>query len=64
MNPPFTRSVGGNLLFGNRPPPGRRKLQDELARRLRERQASATAGLGAAFVAAVAPRLRILARGV
>ena len=58
MNPPFTRSVGGNLLFGNRPPADRRKLQDELARRLREQQASSTAGLGAAFVAAVAPRLR------
>ncbi len=58
MNPPFTRSVGGNLLFGNRQPADRRKLQDELSRRLRERQASSTAGLGAAFVAAVAPRLR------
>ena len=58
MNPPFTRSVGGNLLFGNRQPADRRKLQDELARRLRSRQASATAGLGAAFVAAAAPRLR------
>ena len=58
MNPPFTRSVGGNLLFGNRQPADRRKLQDELSRRLRARQASATAGLGAAFVAAAAPRLR------
>ena len=58
MNPPFTRSVGGNLLFGNRQPADRRRLQDELARRLREQQASATAGLGAAFVAAAAPRLR------
>ena len=58
MNPPFTRSVGGNLLFGNRPPADRRRLQDELSRRLKEQQASATAGLGAAFVAAAAPRLR------
>ena len=58
MNPPFTRSVGGNLLFGNRQPADRRRLQDELSRRLREQQASSTAGLGAAFVAAVAPRLR------
>ena len=58
MNPPFTRSVGGNLLFGNRQPADRRRLQDELSRRLREQQASATAGLGAAFVAAAAPRLR------
>ena len=58
MNPPFTRSVGGNLLFGSLPQGERRRLQDELSRRLRERQASATAGLGAAFVAAAAPRLR------
>ena len=58
MNPPFTRSVGGNLLFGNRQPADRRKLQNELSRRLRARDASATAGLGAAFVAAVAPSLR------
>ena len=63
MNPPFTRSVGGNLLFGSLPPAVRRKLQDELSRRLkptkgRERRASATAGLGAAFVAAASPKLR------
>ena len=58
MNPPFTRSVGGNLLFGNLPPTERRRLQNELSRRLRSRQASATAGLGAAFVAAAAPKLR------
>ena len=58
MNPPFTRSVGGNLLFGSLPPTERRKLQDELSRRLKSRQASATAGLGAAFVAAASPRLR------
>ena len=58
MNPPFTRSVGGNLLFGSLPQRERRRLQDELSRRLKEQQASATAGLGAAFVAAAAPRLR------
>lgn len=57
MNPPFTRSVIGNLLFGTLPQAERRKLQDELSRRLKSRQASATAGLGAAFVAAVSPRL-------
>ena len=45
MNPPFTRSVGGNLLFGSLPPEERRKLQNELKRRLKSRQASATAGL-------------------
>ena len=58
MNPPFTRSVGGNLLFGSLPQPERRKLQNELARRLKSRQASSTAGLGAAFVAAASPKLR------
>jgi len=58
MNPPFTRSVGGNLLFGSLPQAERRKLQTELSRRLKSRQASATAGLGAAFVAAAAPKLR------
>ena len=58
MNPPFTRSVGGNLLFGSLPTMERRILQDELARRLKSQDASATAGLGAAFVAAAAPKLR------
>ena len=58
MNPPFTRSVGGNLLFGSLPATDRRKLQDELSRRLKSRQATATAGLGAAFVAAASPKLR------
>ena len=58
MNPPFTRSVGGNLLFGSLPQAERRRLQDELSRRLRSRHASATAGLGAAFVAAASPKMR------
>ena len=58
MNPPFTRSVIGNLLFGSLPKAERRKLQDELSRRLKSRRASATAGLGAAFVAAASPKLR------
>ena len=58
MNPPFTRSVGGNLLFGSLPQAQRRRLQNELSARLKARQASATAGLGAAFVAAATPKLR------
>ena len=58
MNPPFTRSVIGNLLFGSLPQTERRRLQDELSRRLKSMDASATAGLGAAFVAAAAPKLR------
>ena len=58
MNPPFTRSVGGNLLFGSLPAPERRMLQDELSRRLKSKRASVTAGLGAAFVAAAWPWIR------
>ena len=50
--------MGGNLLFGSLPAAERRKLQNELSRRLKERRASATAGLGAAFVAAASPKLR------
>ena len=58
MNPPFTRSVGGNLLFGSLPQSERRKLQRELSLRLKSIQASSTAGLGSAFVAAASPKLR------
>ncbi|MDE2801361.1 MAG: hypothetical protein OXK21_00580, partial [Chloroflexota bacterium] len=64
MNPPFTRSVGGNLLFGSLPQAERTVLQRELSRRLGTsktrtvREGTATAGLGAAFVAAASPRLR------
>ena len=59
MNPPFTRSVGGNLLFGSLPQAERSRLQKELSSRLKARQATATAGLGAAFVAAATPKLRL-----
>jgi len=47
MNPPFVRSVGGNLLFGSMPDQ-RGVMQGELARRVRETNlpASSTAGLG------------------
>lgn len=58
MNPPFTRSGFGNLLFGSLPAAERGKLQQELKDRLKSRPATATAGLGAAFVAAVTPKLR------
>jgi len=53
MNPPFTRSVGGNLLFGSSPPAERAAMQKELKKLLRARNisASSTAGLGAIFVA-------------
>jgi len=53
MNPPFTRSVGGNLLFGSLPNKERRPMQTELANLLRRPRvyASSTAGLGSVFVA-------------
>ena len=58
MNPPFTRSVGDNLLFGSLPQPERSKLQKELRRRTKKRDAAVTAGLPPAFIAAAAPKLR------
>ena len=60
MNPPFTRSVGGNLLFGSMPSAERRPMQRELARLLRAPNvhASSTAGLGSVFVAAADRYLR------
>jgi hypothetical protein len=51
MNPPFVRSVGGNLLFGSLPDDERAKLQAELKRMVKTVGASATAGLGSVFVA-------------
>lgn len=50
MNPPFVRSVGGNLLFGSLPDE-RGLLQAELKKRMKKIGASATAGLGSVFVA-------------
>jgi type I restriction-modification system DNA methylase subunit len=49
MNPPFVRSVYGNLLFGSLPEE-RDDLQKELSRRSKALGVSATAGLGALFV--------------
>jgi hypothetical protein len=53
MNPPFTRSVGGNLLFGNLPPKERAKMQARLKGIVAKKmvEASITAGLGSVFVA-------------
>ncbi len=53
MNPPFTRSVGGNLLFGSSPPEERRQMQKKLGRMLRGPKvlANSTAGLGSVFLA-------------
>ena len=50
MNPPFVRSVGGNLLFGSLPDE-RGRMQTELKRRVKTIGASATAGLGSVFMA-------------
>ena len=52
MNPPFTRSVGGNLLFGSLPKKERSKLQKTLNRLLKEKGLAGIgqAGLGAVFV--------------
>lgn len=53
MNPPFTRSVGGNLLFGSLPDADRKKMQKRLADLLKKKKvlANSTAGLGSVFVA-------------
>lgn len=52
MNPPFTRSVGGNLLFGSLPKQERAKLQKELSNLLEKKNLTGIgqAGLGAVFV--------------
>jgi tRNA1(Val) A37 N6-methylase TrmN6 len=53
MNPPFTRSVGGNLLFGSLPDSERSKAQTKLKKMVRryDLPANITAGLGSVFVA-------------
>jgi hypothetical protein len=53
MNPPFTRSVGGNLLFGNLPLAQRTRMQSQLKRLVRKDNipANVTAGLGTVFTA-------------
>lgn len=52
MNPPFTRSVGGNLLFGSLPKSERAELQRYLSRILKGQGLTGIgqAGLGAVFV--------------
>ena len=58
MNPPFTRSAYGNLMFGSVPSNARPKLASRLSALIRRRFASSTSGLGSAFVAAASPKLR------
>lgn len=52
MNPPFTRSVIGNLLFGSFPEGERKEMQSALKKVVKsgDLDASITAGLGALFV--------------
>jgi hypothetical protein len=52
MNAPFTRSVGGNLLFGSLPKDERKELQKVLSQLLKEKGLTGIgqAGLGAVFV--------------
>ena len=53
MNPPFTRSVGGNLLFGSAPDKERAEMQRKLKSMMAKPGvfASITAGLGSVFIA-------------
>jgi hypothetical protein len=53
MNPPYVRSVGGNLLFGSAPEADRTRMQTRLKQLVRrsEVQANITAGLGSVFAA-------------
>jgi hypothetical protein len=53
MNPPFVRSVGGNLLFGSRPDDERAEMQARLKKlvKVSRVKANVTSGLGSVFVA-------------
>lgn len=64
MNPPFTRSVGGNLLFGHAPDKERERMQAALKKLVASQgsRASITAGLGSVFVAAGHQRLNAAGR--
>ena len=56
MNPPYTRP--DKMLFGMKSSAERGKMQQELKNRLKKRRGSAVSGLGGAFVATAAPKLR------
>ncbi|MCM2481829.1 N-6 DNA methylase [Burkholderia glumae] len=63
MNPPFVRSVGGNLLFGSLPDE-RGRLQTELKAMIKDAAkrgypSSATAGLGSVFLALADMQLKV-----
>lgn len=50
MNPPFVRSVGGNLLFGSFPADERGEMQTKLKKLAKKVSANVTSGLGSVFV--------------
>ncbi|MEO0067957.1 MAG: hypothetical protein ABIK23_02345 [candidate division WOR-3 bacterium] len=60
MNPPFTRSTGGSLLFGSLPEIERIKMQGKLKTILKKLKtlANVTAGLGSVFVATAHPYVK------
>lgn len=62
MNPPFVRSVGGNLLFGSLPDVERKQLQIALKDQVKSLQASITAGLGSVFLAIADKYLKVNGR--
>jgi hypothetical protein len=64
INPPFTRSVGGNLLFGSVPEKRRVAMQKRLRKIVAEQKlkASITAGLGSIFVALANRHLEVNGR--
>ncbi|MCY4243908.1 MAG: hypothetical protein OXE47_00985 [Gammaproteobacteria bacterium] len=60
INPPFSRSMGSNQMFGDMPPQARQRMQKALGRDISRHNisASTSAGLGAVILAAAAKRLR------
>jgi len=61
MNPPFVRSVGGNLLFGSVPEAEREVMQSDLQKLIRHSKvpANVTAGLGSVFIATADPYIKV-----
>jgi len=60
LNPPFSRSMGSNQMFGDMPPDTRQRMQKALGKDLGKHNinASTSAGLGAVILAAAARRLK------
>jgi len=60
INPPFSRSMASNQMFGDMPPDTRQRMQKALGKDLSKHNvnASTSAGLGAVILAAAARRLK------